>query len=83
MTRGPEDLLWGLGAGCEGAMDVVLVRVDAANGWQPLAEFMTALAAQRPAAAAIVVESNEVRVPAGRVYCPLRPRPARKPMPPT
>lgn len=35
--RGPDDLLWGLGVGCEGAMRIALSRVSAAECWQPLA----------------------------------------------
>lgn len=68
--RDPEDLLWGLGVGCEGAMDVLLVRVGVANGWAPLAEFATALQDHRPAAAAIVVESPDVSLPAGTIVLP-------------
>lgn len=35
--RGPDDELWGLGAGCEGAMDILLQRIGPAEDWQPLA----------------------------------------------
>ncbi len=35
-TRGPDDLLFGLGSGCEGAMSVYLTRVGPENQWQPL-----------------------------------------------
>ena len=38
--RGPDDQLWGLGAGCEGAMQLLLQRVSAAEQWQPLAWIM-------------------------------------------
>ena len=48
--RGPDDALFGLGAGCEGAMQLLLLPVGAANGWQPLAHLAAARAAQRPAA---------------------------------
>lgn len=34
--RGPDDELWGLGSGCEGAMDILLLRVSDAEHWQPL-----------------------------------------------
>jgi len=34
--RGPDDELWGLGSGCEGAMDILLLRVSGAERWQPL-----------------------------------------------
>jgi len=34
--RGPDDELWGLGTGCEGAMDILLMRVSEVEHWQPL-----------------------------------------------
>ena len=34
--RGPDDQIWGLGSGCEGAMKILLQRLDAAQQWQPL-----------------------------------------------
>lgn len=65
--RNPEEVIWGLGVGCEGAMDVLLIRIGALNGWQPLAGFAAALQAHRPAVAAVVVESAESALPAGTV----------------
>lgn len=38
--RGPDDQLWGLGAGCEGAMQLLLQRCSPAEHWQPLASIM-------------------------------------------
>lgn len=35
--RGADDLLFGIGSGCEGAMEVLLQRVGPAERWQPLA----------------------------------------------
>jgi xanthine/CO dehydrogenase XdhC/CoxF family maturation factor len=34
--RSSTDQLFGLGAGCEGAMDILLTRVSDHDGWQPL-----------------------------------------------
>ncbi len=34
--RGSDDLLWGLGLGCEGAMQILLLRAGPDNDWQPL-----------------------------------------------
>ena len=48
--RGPDDALFGLGAGCEGAMQLLLLPVGEANSWQPLAHLAAARAAHRPAA---------------------------------
>ena len=65
--RGPDDLLWGLGVGCEGAMSILLMRVAAANDWQPLAHLSSALAAHRETAVGLVVESANAARPAGSV----------------
>jgi xanthine/CO dehydrogenase XdhC/CoxF family maturation factor len=37
-SRSSDDPIWGLGLGCEGLMRILLLRVDAAGGYQPLAE---------------------------------------------
>ncbi|MFO1456881.1 MAG: XdhC family protein [Steroidobacteraceae bacterium] len=37
-SRTSDDPVWGLGLGCEGLMRILLLRVDAASDWQPLAE---------------------------------------------
>jgi xanthine/CO dehydrogenase XdhC/CoxF family maturation factor len=34
--RSSTDQVFGLGAGCEGAMDILLTRISDADGWQPL-----------------------------------------------
>src|SRR5690554_4422044 len=36
-TRSSDDLLWGIGLGCEGAMSILLKRVDPENGYRPFA----------------------------------------------
>lgn len=68
--RGPDDLLWGLGVGCEGAMSILLMRVAATNHWQPLAHLVGALAEHRPTAVGIVVESQRDESAAGSVVLP-------------
>ena len=55
--RGPDDELFGLGAGCEGAMQLLLLPVGAANAWQPLAHLVAARAARR--AAGFVLEPGQ------------------------
>jgi xanthine/CO dehydrogenase XdhC/CoxF family maturation factor len=67
--RGPDDLLWGLGVGCEGAMSILLTRV-AGEDWQPLAHLETQLAAHRATAVGIVIESSSASLPAGTVVLP-------------
>jgi len=57
--RGPDDLLWGLGAGCEGAMDILMMRVGADNGWQPLQALADAQRTRQPTALGIVVEVED------------------------
>jgi xanthine/CO dehydrogenase XdhC/CoxF family maturation factor len=37
-SRSSDDPIWGLGLGCEGLMQILLLRVDATGGYQPLAE---------------------------------------------
>jgi xanthine dehydrogenase accessory factor len=68
--RASDDLLWGLGLGCEGAMQILLLRTAPANGWQPLGHLAEALAAHRPTAVAVVVESFDPDLPAGSVALP-------------
>lgn len=65
--RGPDDLLFGLGAGCEGAMDIFLLPVGPQTHWRPLALFVEHAARGRRAAAAFVVESADAGCPAGSV----------------
>lgn len=68
--RSPDDVLWGLGVGCEGAMSILLTRVGPDNDWQPLAHLSAQLAAHRPSAVGIVVESSLGLVPAGTIVLP-------------
>src|SRR3954469_19767420 len=36
-TRSSDDILWGIGLGCEGAMRILLTRLDVQNEYQPFA----------------------------------------------
>lgn len=63
--RTPDDLVFGLGAGCEGAMNIFLQRVDASTDWRPLAPLAASLAARRHDALALVTESALAEIPAG------------------
>jgi xanthine/CO dehydrogenase XdhC/CoxF family maturation factor len=65
--RGPDDLLWGLGVGCEGAMKILLMRASASNGWQPLAHLADSLATHTPTAVGLVTEGASDGLPAGAV----------------
>ena len=66
-TRTDDDLLWGLGLGCEGAMQILLVQAGPANGWQPLAHLAAAVEAHHRTAIGLVVESSQSDVPTGSV----------------
>lgn len=71
--RGPDDELWGLGAGCEGAMDILMLRVGADEDWQPLHFMQQTMNADARASLAIVVESTRNDMPVGRVLLPAAP----------
>lgn len=68
--RGPDDDLWGLGLGCEGAMRILLLRVGPENDWQPIAAFSHALATRSPTAIGVVIESTRAEVPLGTLVLP-------------
>jgi xanthine/CO dehydrogenase XdhC/CoxF family maturation factor len=70
--RGPDDQLWGLGMGCEGAMQILLLRVGPDNDWQPIAALMRSLASHTPTAIGVVVESKDPAVPLGSLVLPDR-----------
>jgi xanthine/CO dehydrogenase XdhC/CoxF family maturation factor len=69
-TRSSEDLLWGLGLGCEGAMQILLLQAGPANGWQPLAHLGAALEAHEATAIGVIAESTQSDVPLGTIVLP-------------
>jgi xanthine dehydrogenase accessory factor len=71
-TRGPDDQMFGLGLGCEGAMDIFLMKVGELNGWQPLSEFHEALKECRTTAVGLVVRSTLATLQIGDVLLPGR-----------
>ncbi len=66
--RDPKDLIWGLGAGCEGAMHVLLVRVGPREDWEPLSTLAQAYHAHRPAAVGLIARSEDAQLPLGTVF---------------
>ena len=62
---GDDDLLWGLGAGCEGGMDVWLVRLAPATGWEPFATLARCFQQRLAARFAFVLDSALPALPAG------------------
>jgi xanthine/CO dehydrogenase XdhC/CoxF family maturation factor len=67
-----DDLLWGLGVGCEGAMRILLLRSGPAEDWQPLDYLGRSLASHARAAVGVVVESIGHEISSGRVLLPDR-----------
>lgn len=63
--RTPDDLIFGLGAGCEGAMDILLQRLSPLNLWQPLARIIESRHNQRAQSVAVVVRSTDTALPLG------------------
>ena len=68
--QGPDELLWGLGMGCEGAMRILLLPVGAANDWQPLSYLTAALGAHVSAAFGVVCDSAHPGMPLGSLALP-------------
>lgn len=74
--RTADDLLWGLGLGCEGAMQILLLRCGPDNGWQPLEHLAAALAAHAATAIGVVVEASRADLAPGSVALPAPAHPA-------
>lgn len=71
--RHPDDLVWGLGAGCEGLMRILLTRVGPHEDWEPLAHLAASHTAHTPTAVGIIAESHDARVPLGTLIVPAGP----------
>ncbi len=67
-TRSSDDVLWGIGLGCEGAMRIVLTRLDADNGYQPFAHVETARRNHAATRFALVTASSNPSFPLGRHF---------------
>ncbi len=67
---GPDEMLWGLGLGCEGAMRILLLRAGPENGWQPLSYLAQALRTHTPAAVGVVCDSTRAELPVGSLALP-------------
>jgi xanthine/CO dehydrogenase XdhC/CoxF family maturation factor len=68
--RDPNDLIWGLGAGCEGAMHILMLRVGPSEDWQPLAHLAHAFATHEPTAVGLVAQCQAPDVALGAVVLP-------------
>lgn len=74
--RGPDDLVWGLGLGCEGAMHILLLRAGPDEDWEPLAHLRGAHEKREATAIGVVTESSRADLPLGTLALPPRGRPA-------
>jgi xanthine/CO dehydrogenase XdhC/CoxF family maturation factor len=63
--RGESDILWGLGAGCEGTIRILLQRLTPDKGYQPLAGAVELAADRGSGVIATVVEPGETALVAG------------------
>jgi xanthine dehydrogenase accessory factor len=66
--REGDDLIWGLGLGCEGAMHILLMSVGPHNDWQPLHYLSNCLVRKQQTAIGVVVKSEAGDI--GRVIYP-------------
>lgn len=60
--RGPDDQLWGLGSGCEGAMRILLSYCGPNNGYAPLPWLEASLTATEEQKYALVIASTADRL---------------------
>lgn len=68
--RDPDESLWGLGLGCEGAMSILLLRVGPQELWQPMAHLAAALSAYTRTAIGVVTESDDSAIRRGVLLLP-------------
>ena len=66
--RTSTDQLFGLGAGCEGAMDILLSRVSATESWQPLADMVEAYRNAQERHFAFVIGGSNPAYPLGASF---------------
>lgn len=66
-TRSEDDLLWGIGLGCEGAMDILLTALHVENGYQPFA-YIDAMRTTRARTAFALVVQPGLHLPLGQAF---------------
>jgi xanthine dehydrogenase accessory factor len=67
-SRSSDDVIWGLGLGCEGAMRIMLMRLDATSGYEPYTFQTRCRADHRPGLVALVIESAEPALALGTSF---------------
>ena len=69
-TRSSDDVIWGIGLGCEGAMSIVLTRLDRENQYQPFAFIDACRRDDIAASFALIARSEDAAHPLGTAYWP-------------
>ncbi len=67
-TRSSDDVIWGIGLGCEGAMTILLSRLDRANDYQPFNFASRCRFDQIDASFAVVTQSSNPTFPLGAAF---------------
>jgi xanthine/CO dehydrogenase XdhC/CoxF family maturation factor len=67
-TRSSDDLIWGIGLGCEGAMTILMLRLDRANDYQPFTFVEDARRRGMPGNFALVTHSTNATYPLGAAF---------------
>jgi xanthine/CO dehydrogenase XdhC/CoxF family maturation factor len=63
--RNDADDLWGMGLGCRGMMRLLLQRVDAGSGWQPLQQLTDWMRSDQVVAVSLVTASTDPQLAVG------------------
>jgi xanthine dehydrogenase accessory factor len=67
-TRSSDDLIWGIGLGCEGAMSILMTKLDRANDYQPFAFIEDCRRRGVPGNFALVTHSTNPAYPLGAAF---------------
>jgi xanthine dehydrogenase accessory factor len=67
-TRSSDDVIWGIGLGCEGAMTILLSRLDRANDYQPFNFASRCRFNQAEASFAVVTQTRNPKFPLGAAF---------------
>lgn len=67
-TRSSDDVIWGIGLGCEGAMRILLTRLAADNDYQPFAYAHHRRSHDEAGGFALTINSDNTKHPVGSSY---------------
>ena len=67
-TRGSDDLIWGIGLGCEGAMRILLTRLSVDNDYEPFAYLQRCRDAHHTGSFAFAIETRNPQYALGSTY---------------